>query len=70
MARVIHVEEKLKDGESEERLIRRFFKKCKKQNIVKEYLEKTSFFKTKRQKKKEKSENAEYLRKSNKNKVR
>ena len=37
-----------------EALIRRFLKKCKKERIVKEYVEKTSYYKSKAQKKREK----------------
>ena len=35
-------------------LIRRFLKKCKKERVVKEYVEKTSYYKSKSQKKREK----------------
>lgn len=35
-------------------LIRRFLKKCKKERIIKEYTEKTSYYKSKSQKKREK----------------
>ena len=37
-----------------EALIRRFLKKCKKERIVKEYVEKTSYYKSKSQKRREK----------------
>jgi ribosomal protein S21 len=49
----VNVEVRLRNGESQEKLIKRFFKKCKKEDIIKEYLAKTSFFKTRRQKKRE-----------------
>lgn len=52
--RPVNVEVKLKEGESSDKLIRRFIKKCKKQEIVKEHLDKISFFKTKSQKRREK----------------
>ena len=39
-------------------LIRRFLKKCKKERIVKEYTEKTSFYKSKSQKRREKRDRA------------
>ena len=43
------------DGtDQSEILIRRFIKKCKKERIVKEYVEKTSYHKTKSQKRREK----------------
>lgn len=50
----VNIEAKLRPGETSERLIKRFFKKCKKHDIVREYLNKTSYFRTKRQKKREK----------------
>ena len=37
-----------------ELLIKRFLKKCKKERIVKEYIEKTSYYKSKSQKRREK----------------
>jgi len=70
MSRVINVEVTVKEGEPQERMIKRFFKNCKKANVVKEYLAKTSFFKPKRQKKKEKSENSTYLKNISKKKDR
>lgn len=63
MRRAINVEERLREGESQERLIKRFFKKCKKQEIIREHLEKTSYFKTRQQKKREKVLKSKYLRK-------
>jgi ribosomal protein S21 len=60
--KTINAEVKLKDGESQEKLLRRFLKKCKKQDIVKEYLDKTSYFKSKREKRKEKHLRNKYLR--------
>lgn len=58
----------LKKGETQEKLLKRFQKKCKKIGVVKEYLEKTSFFKTKAQKRKEKQLKNKWLR--NKSKLR
>lgn len=49
----INVEVYLRDGESQEKLMKRFFKKCKKEDIIREYLGKTSYFKTRSQKKRE-----------------
>jgi len=49
-----HVEVTLKPGESQEKLLKRFMKKCKKEDVVKQYLEKTSYFKNNREKKREK----------------
>ena len=37
-----------------EALIKKFLKKCKKERVVKEYVEKTSYYKSKAQKKREK----------------
>jgi hypothetical protein len=68
MKRAINVEERLREGESAERLIKRFFKKCKKQEIIKEHLEKTSFFRTRRQKRRIKALKNKYLKKFEKNK--
>jgi len=42
-----------RDGLSEVE-IRKFFKKCKKQDIIREHLDKVSFFMTKTQKRREK----------------
>ena len=61
MHHVINIEVRLKDGESQEKLIKRFLKKCKKQEIVKEYLDKTSFFKSKHQRRKEKRLRNQYI---------
>ena len=66
----INVEEKLREGESVDRLIKSFFKKCKKQEIIKEYLEKTSSFKTNRQKRRAKQLRSQYLRKIEKKRQR
>ena len=41
-----------------EALIRRFLKKCKKERVVKEYIEKTSYYKSKSQKRREKRNRA------------
>ncbi len=47
-----------KSGDMSEMLIRRFIKKCKKERIVKIYVEKTGYHKTKSQKKREKRNRA------------
>ena len=44
--------------DNSEALIRRFIKKCKKERIVKTYVEKTEYHKTKSQKRKEKKDRA------------
>ena len=63
MRRAINVEEKLREGETTEKLIKRFFKKCKKVEVIKEHLEKTASFKTSRQKRREKRLKNEHIRK-------
>ncbi len=50
----INVEVKLRDGESTDKLIKRFFKKCKKIDIIGEYKEKTEYALTRSQKKRRK----------------
>tara|TARA_B100000700_G_scaffold321715_1_gene421568 strand:- start:432 stop:680 length:249 start_codon:yes stop_codon:yes gene_type:complete len=45
-------------GDNSEALIRRFIKKCKKERVVKIYVEKTEYHKTKSQKKREKKNRA------------
>ena len=62
----INLEVKLKDGESIDRLIKRFVKKTKKQEIIQEYLLKVAFYKTKSQKSRDKSAKNKYLREKNK----
>ena len=47
-----------RDDNSSEILIRRFIKKCKKERIVKIYVEKTGYHKTKSQKRREKRNRA------------
>lgn len=41
----VNVEVKRRKDESIERLIRRFMRECKKEQIVREYLEKTRYYK-------------------------
>jgi ribosomal protein S21 len=60
--KVYNVEVTLRDGESQERLLKRFLKKCKKQDIIKEYINKTSYFKSKREKRREKQMRNKYLK--------
>jgi ribosomal protein S21 len=61
----INIEVTLRPGESGEKLIKRFSKKCKKQEVIQEYLDKTSFFRTKSQKKRDKVLKNKYLREKN-----
>jgi ribosomal protein S21 len=63
---VINVEVKAKPNESSDRLIKRFIKKCKKQDIVKEYLGRVSFAQTRSQKLRAKRLKNKYLRKIDK----
>jgi hypothetical protein len=51
-----------------EKDIKKFFKKCKKQEITKEYLEKTSFHRTKSEKLRDKRKKNAFLRHKYKNK--
>lgn len=59
----INVDCKLRDGESSEKLIKRFFKKCKKAEIIREYLDKTSYHRTRSQKRRDKILRNKFLRK-------
>jgi hypothetical protein len=63
MHQIVNVEVRLKPGEDQEKLLRRFLKKCKKCDIVKEYLLQTSFAQTKSQKLRAKRIRNRYLRK-------
>jgi ribosomal protein S21 len=58
----VNVEVALKPGESSDRLIKRFIKKCKKSEIIKEHLEKVSFFRTPSQKRRYKRAKNKHLR--------
>ena len=60
--KVYNVEVRARKDESGERLLKRFSKKCKKNDIVREYLDRVTCFKTNRQKKREKSEKIKWLR--------
>jgi ribosomal protein S21 len=57
----VNVEVVLKPNESADRLIKRFIKKCKKSDIIKEYLEKT-IFRSPSQKKRYKKAKAKHQR--------
>lgn len=56
------VEVKLRPGESQDRLLKRFLKKCKRQEVIEEYVEKTLFYRTKSQKKRFKVLKNKFLR--------
>ena len=59
----------LRGNESADRLIKRFLKKCKKQDVIREFLNKTSYFKSKSQKRKEKIVRNQFIRGKEKQKV-
>lgn len=63
MSRPANVEVFLRNGESVEKLIRRFFKKVKKTDIIKESLEKTAHARSKSQKRRDKILKNRHLRK-------
>jgi len=67
MRRSVNVEVTPRENESDDRMIRRFFKKCKKEDIIREHLDKTQFFRSPRQKRRQKTLNSKYLRKFEKN---
>jgi len=56
-----NVEVLLKSNESPEKFIKRFFRKCKKLEIVKEHLEKTSFYVKKSDKKRMKKSKNKFI---------
>lgn len=51
MKRATLIEVYPKNGEHQEKMIKRFFRKCKKQKILEEHIDKTSFFLSKKQRK-------------------
>lgn len=53
---------RLEDGMSQEKLLKKFLKKCKNENIVREYLEKTSFYLSPSEKRKAKRRKNKFLR--------
>jgi ribosomal protein S21 len=61
-SRAVNVECVLKPNESTDKLIKRFIKKCKKEEIIKEYLEKISFFRSPSEKRKHKRAKNRHLR--------
>lgn len=61
MSRAINLEVKLRKHDTGEKLLKIFTKKCKKQNIIKEYLEHT-YYQTRSQKKREKRKRNNYLK--------
>jgi ribosomal protein S21 len=63
MRHSVNVSVELRPGEPTEKLIRRFFKKCKKSEIIREHLEKVSHARTRTQKKRDKIQKNKHLRK-------
>jgi ribosomal protein S21 len=49
------------DGEPQDKLLKRFLKKCKKEKVTEEFLEKTSFAMTRSQKKRAKRKKRQQL---------
>ena len=64
----INITVRAKLNESTDKLIKRFLKKVKKAEIIKEYLEKTGYYLTRSQKKRIKRQKNIFLRKSEENK--
>lgn len=60
----INIQVVAREGESVDCLLKRFSKKCKKEDIIKEYLEKTSFFKTKSEKRRQKRLDRQFFKKN------
>lgn len=58
----VNISVSLRDGESSEKMIRKFLKKCKKSEIIREHLDKTSYYKSKSRKKRDKIEKNKHLR--------
>ena len=51
MSRAVLIEVYPRGNEPQEKMIKRFFRKCKKQGVLEEHIEKTSFFMSKTQRK-------------------
>ncbi len=67
--RASNVEVQARPGESVEKLLKRFTKKCKSENIIKEYIDKTLYFKSKKQRRRSKLLKAIWFRNLDENKV-
>ena len=59
---VINVEVRLEHGMSQEKLLKKFLKKSKNENIIREYLDKTSFYLSPSEKRKAKRRKNKFLR--------
>ncbi len=64
----INVEIYPKEGESQEQLLKRFIKKCKKEKILEEHIDKTSFHRTKSEKRRFKRKQRQIMLERNKKK--
>lgn len=53
---------RLEEGMSQEKLLKKFLKKTKNENIIREYLEKTSFYLSPSEKRKAKQRKNKFLR--------
>ena len=62
MSRIANVTVYERDGESFERLLKRFVKKCKKQEVLKDWYDHNDHFKSKSEKRREKRLRAKFLR--------
>lgn len=62
MSSPVNVCVELRDDESQEKLLRRFLKKCKKTEIVKEHLEKTAFYRSPSRKRRDKIQKNKHFR--------
>lgn len=59
---IANVEVRLEEGMSQDKLLKKFLKKCKNENIIREYLDRVSFHMTKSQKEKAKRRKNQFLR--------
>ena len=58
----INVEVRLSEGMSQEKLLKKFLKKVKNENVIREYLDKTSFYLSPSEKRREKIRKNKFLR--------
>ena len=59
---VANVTVRLEDNMSQEKLLKKFIKKMKNENVIKEYLEKTSFYLSPSEKRRAKERKNKFLR--------
>jgi len=58
----INVEVRLSEGMSQEKLLKKFLKKVKNENVIREYLDKTSFYLSPSEKRRAKERKNKFLR--------